>query len=118
MLLLSCDAREDSSTMSASATDPQVLQARDISAWLGRWTGPEGTYLDVAVNAAAYSVTVSNLDGPRTFAATPAADGITFERDGVRESIRATDGPGTGMKWLQSKHDCIVIKPGEGFCRD
>ncbi len=24
----------------------------------------------------------------------------------------------TGMKWLLEKRNCLVIKQGEGFCRD
>jgi hypothetical protein len=31
--------------------------------------------------------------------------------------LRATDGAGTGMKWLADKTDCLVVAPGEGFCR-
>lgn len=34
------------------------------------------------------------------------------------ETIRATNGPGTGMKWLADKRNCFVIRPGEGFGRD
>ena len=40
------------------------------------------------------------------------------ERDGRVESIRATRGPETGMKWLVDKSDCLTIRTGEGFCRD
>lgn len=59
-----------------------------------------------------------NLDGARTFPATATAEGISFERDGVRESIRVTDGAATGMKWLADKSDCLTVKPGEGYCRN
>jgi hypothetical protein len=39
-------------------------------------------------------------------------------RDGTTETIRATDGAGTGMKWLANKTDCLVVTVGsEGFCR-
>jgi hypothetical protein len=115
LLLLSCKAAEDS-----PAVDAPVAPGGDspASAWLGRWIGPEGTDLVIATGDGRYTVTVSNLDGPRTFGATPSANGLAFDRDGIRESIRASDGPGTGMKWLQSKRDCLVIRPGEGFCRD
>jgi hypothetical protein len=34
------------------------------------------------------------------------------------ESIRATDGPATGMKWLSDKSNCLTIRSGEGYCRD
>ena len=39
-------------------------------------------------------------------------------RDGVRESLRPGSGVETGMKWLQDKSDCLVVKPGEGYCRE
>lgn len=88
------------------------------AAWLGRWTGPEGTWLDIAGSNGAWTVTVSNLDGPRTFAAVAGNGTLAFERDGRQESLHAADGAGTGMKWLVEKHDCLVIRSGEGFCRD
>ena len=36
---------------------------------------------------------------------------------GKQEKIYATNGIGTGMKWLADKNDCLAIRPGEGFCR-
>lgn len=87
-------------------------------AWLGRWNGPEGTFLLLEGAAGRYVVTVQNLDGPRTFDGVAAGDAIRFARDGVEESLQATDGAGTGMKWLADKHDCLAVRPGEGYCRD
>ena len=87
-------------------------------AWLGRWTGPEGTYLELAGANGAYEVTIKDLDAARTFAGATAGDRIEFQRDGVAESIRATNGDATGMKWLAGKTNCLTIKPGEGYCRD
>ena len=87
-------------------------------AWLGRWTGPEGTYLELAGANGAYEVTIKDLDAARTFAGATAGDRIEFQRDGVAESIRATNGDATGMKWLAGKVNCLTIKPGEGYCRD
>jgi hypothetical protein len=34
------------------------------------------------------------------------------------ESIHAGNGEDTGMKWLLDKKNCLIIKYGEGFCRD
>lgn len=102
----------------AGCEDPAVANAERADAWLGRWTGPEGTWLLIAGGQGAYEVTVSNLDGPLVFAGRSVADGIEFTRAGTTEVIRATDGAGTGMKWLVEKQDCLVIRPGEGFCRD
>jgi hypothetical protein len=103
-----------------TGASPAVASAPSPSAqaWLGRWTGSEGSYLDIVRRGDAYEVTLNNLDGPRTYAATADADRLSFERDGVREAIRATDGAGTGMKWLDGKTRCLVVKPGEGFCRE
>lgn len=110
MLLTGCDQQG-----ADEVVEPAPTPARQ---WVGRWTGPEGTYLDIALADASYQVTIRDLDAARTFAATPGPEGLAFERDGAAETIRATDGPGTGMKWLTDKADCLVVRPGEGFCRD
>ncbi|WP_426211754.1 hypothetical protein [Massilia sp. TWP1-3-3] len=85
---------------------------------LGRWSGPEGTFLLVEGEGGKYVVTVQNLDGPRTFDAKGAGDSVTFVRDGKTMTIKPTNGAGTGMKWLAKRKDCVVIEAGEGFCRD
>lgn len=86
--------------------------------WLGKWDGPEGTSLQISAAQGSYAVTIKNLDGARTFQAAAGKDQLSFERDGVQETIRPTDGAGTGMKWLASKSRCLTVKLGEGFCRD
>jgi hypothetical protein len=86
--------------------------------WVGRWNGPEGTYLTIAGANGTYEITIKDLDAARTFAGAAAGGRIEFRRDGVRESIAATDGDATGMKWLAGKAQCLTIKAGEGFCRD
>ena len=87
-------------------------------AWVGRWFGPEGTYLELAGANGVYEVTIKDLDAARTFAGATAGERIEFVRDGVPESIRATNGDATGMKWLAGKASCLTIKAGEGYCRD
>jgi hypothetical protein len=85
--------------------------------WVGQWNGPEGTFLRIAGGNGRYRVTLKNLDGPRSFAGTATANGIVFERDGIVERLRATDGAGPGMKWLADRSDCLVVRTGEGYCR-
>ncbi len=85
---------------------------------LGRWKGPEGTFLLLEGEGGKYVVTIQNLDGPRTFDGKGAGNAITFVRDGKNMAIRPTNGAGTGMKWLAGRKDCVVIDTGEGFCRD
>jgi len=87
-------------------------------AWVGRWNGPEGTYLVVAGAAGVYEITIKDLDAARTFNGFAAGDRIEFRRDGTAEAIRATTGDETGMKWLAGKTTCLTIKLGEGYCRD
>ena len=97
---------------------PAPAPAPATDAWLGQWNGPEGTFIQLAGGGGKYEVTVRNLDGPRTFPGTAAGDRIEFERDGVKESLRATNGAETGMKWLSEKSNCLTVRSGEGYCRD
>jgi hypothetical protein len=93
-------------------------EKNDLDEWIGRWDGPEGTYLSIAKSKEGYALEIANLDGPRTFEATSNGEQLQFERDGQVQSIRATNGVQTGMKWLLDKTDCLTINVGEGFCRD
>lgn len=81
---------------------------------LGKWQGVEGTYMIVRDN----DVAIANLDGERVFAAQRSGNIITFTRDGVTETAHPGTGADTGMKWLTDKKDCLVVKSGEGYCRD
>ncbi|HUR19271.1 MAG TPA: hypothetical protein VMZ90_00595 [Vicinamibacterales bacterium] len=101
---------------SAPTPEPSAA-APNPSQWIGKWFGPEGTYVDIAKDAERYRLIIANLDGPRTFQGVADGRRLMFERDGVRESIKAGTGAETGMKWLLEKKDCLVVKPGEGYCR-
>lgn len=109
--LLGCTGSERSSV------SPPSSEFAAMDAWLGRWIGPEGTYLEIGGGHGRYQLTVADLDGPRSYEGEAQAAGIVFERDGAQAVIRATDGVGTGMKWLADESNCLVINPGEGFCR-
>jgi putative lipoprotein len=86
--------------------------------WLGQWNGPEGTYLILTKNGDQYSVEIRSLDGVQTYDGVASGDRIRFLREGTAETIHAEKGDETGMKWLAGKKNCLVIKVGEGFCRD
>ena len=86
--------------------------------WLGQWNGPEGTFLRLEGGKGSYTITIQDLDGPRTYQGTAVGTHIQFDRNGVKESIRATNGTATGMKWLSDRSNCLTIRPGEGYCRD
>lgn len=86
-----------------------------IQGWQGIWFGPEGMSLTlVAKENSKYEVTI---DETQTFEGVAGPDYIAFERDGIQERIKATDGEATGMKWLADESNCLTIKDGEGYCR-
>ena len=128
-LLLSsaCQSKRDSTAAPSVAppvsnnepakSQPSVEKSLPES-WLGKWDGPEGTFLRVSKSGEKYQITIQNLDGPRTFDAAPMGDRLGFTRDGQSETIHAGNGEDAGMKWLLDKKNCLVIRKGEGFCRD
>lgn len=90
-------------------------------AWVGRWTGVEGTYLVVAKakQAGRYTLEMQyTLDDKGVFDGTASADGIAFTRPDGPQTLRTSDGDATGLKYLAGKKDCLTVKPGEGYCRD
>jgi len=127
MLIVGCESKREvpaSSPASQTNTDNAPAKASpDVRAtipesWLGKWDGPEGTFLQVSKANDKYQVTIQNLDGPRTFDATPADGKLHFVRDGQSESIHSGNGEDAGMKWLLDKKNCLVVRKGEGFCRE
>ena len=107
----------DPGTSRVSTDGAAAVSSPVTEGWLGRWNGPEGTFLLLERATDGYAVTIQNLDGPRVFPALVVGEQIQFERDGITEVIRATDGAGTGMKWLVDKTNCLTIRSGEGYCR-
>lgn len=116
----------------ASAAPGEVTVAADASgnknrgnagdkgpnSWLGQWDGPEGTYIVLSKNGDKYSVDIRSLDGVQSYQGVAAGDHIQFAREGATETIRAGNGEQTGMKWLAGKKNCLVVKSGEGYCRE
>ena len=117
--LVSCDKKEPVTSTENAATS-QISIAKNIPTdkWLGKWIGPEGTFLQLSGGDGKYDIIIQDLDGPKTFSGESSGTEIQFERSGIKETIHATNGEGTGMKWLSEKSDCLTIKPGEGYCRD
>lgn len=114
--LVACSKPGDP-TVAPPAPAPAAAASVVSSSWVGRWQGPEGSYLEIAGGPGTYSITVQNLDGPRSFDAKAGSGTLVFVRDGAVETLRAGNGTDTGMKWLADKRDCLVVKTGEGYCR-
>jgi hypothetical protein len=125
VVLASCQSGNQPTAPSSTETGtPPALRStpgaanRPTDLWLGQWTGPEGTFLLLSSNGDKYVVKIQSLDGPATYEGVASGNQIQFERQGKTEFIRADSGKETGMKWLLDKETCLIIKTGEGFCRD
>jgi hypothetical protein len=89
-------------------------------AWIGKWLGVEGLVLDIqpAGETGHYVLSVTLLDGTNSYDGVADGDMIRFIRNGRPESIRKATGDETGLKWLAGKQNCLMIREGEGFCRE
>ncbi|WP_336959767.1 hypothetical protein [Sphingobium aquiterrae] len=91
--------------------------------WMGRWTGPEGLFLDIRAaddgTPGHYALTIQDtLDRKADYAGMADGKGIGFTRDGKAFSIRPGSGADTGFKYLADKKDCLIVQKGkEGYCR-
>lgn len=118
LLAASCEDRKTDSEQVVAAAASGATSTPVADKWLGKWSGPEGTFLQLVGSNGKYEVTIQNLDGSRKFQGQAAGDHVEFERNGVKESLRATNGAETGMKWLSEKSNCLTVRAGEGYCRD
>ena len=106
-----------SPTGSPSAT-PANAGTSKVDSLVGRWTGPETSYLNVSKKGEKYSIEIANLDGPKTYEGTAKGDLIEFSRNGKTETIKAATGAETGMKGFEKETNCVVVTKGsEGFCK-
>ena len=124
LLLAGCGRSEPEKAQPAPhGAQPPAPKPRDTSvtdSWVGKWVGVEGLAIDIEPRGAAgrYRLTVHLLDGVEQFAGEADGDVIRFDRNGKPAVLRHVTGAETGLKWLAEKKDCLMIEPGEGFCRD
>ena len=125
LLMIACSSRDQSDATPSASPTSAPAPASTISTpgsttdqWLGKWIGPEGTFLELSKQGEQYSVMIQSLDGPATYQGLSTGDHIEFQRSGHRESIHAGNGQETGMKWLLDKKTCLIVKIGEGYCRN
>ena len=120
LLMLCLGACNDQTIEPANDTSGsrETITSISTDAWLGKWNGPEGTFLEITGGEGKYTIIIQNLDGPKTYQGNSSGEEIAFERDGIAETIHATNGSETGMKWLADKSDCLTVRTGEGYCRD
>lgn len=129
--LAACDGQPKEPNLQASAapqrpakadTATPVMASVPTNAWVGRWVGPEGTFLEIANKDGLYSgrYTLTNrysLDAQASFEALADRNSLVFTRNGTKLRLIAGSGDETGMKWLAGKTNCLIVAPGEGYCR-
>lgn len=118
LLLIGCSERDVESKSSSLVTSQNSERVIPTDLWLGQWNGPEGTFLRIAGGKGSYEITIQDLDGARNFNGRAVGEAIQFDRNGVQESLHATTGSETGMKWLSDKSNCLTVRLGEGYCRN
>ncbi len=102
----------------AQDVPPAAVVTTVTDQWLGQWNGPEGTYLRITGDKGIYEIAIRDLDTETKFHGIGIGDRIEFERKGLKETLHATNGAATGMKWLADKIQCLIVRAGEGYCRD
>jgi len=103
----------------AEATDPATASHR-FADWAGKWTGVEGMYATITpTEPGKYKLEMqSDLDTKGTYDGEDSEHGIKFKRGSEELSLRRGSGDETGLKYLAGKKECLIVKEGEGYCRD
>ncbi len=105
-------------SIAASEVASQTVNGTfDALAYIGKWTGAKGATLKIVPNGSGYTLTIANDAGSHDYAATVKDGALTFDRDGSSLTLTKGDGTATGEEALKGKHDCIVVAPGEGYCK-
>lgn len=101
------------------AEDPATAPHR-FASWAGKWTGVEGMYATITTaEPGKYKLEMqSDLDTKGTYDGSDSEHGIKFKRGSEELSLRRGSGDETGLKYLAGKKDCLIVKDGEGYCRD
>lgn len=132
MLLAGCEKAEAPAPADTMTTDVPVETApmgeeidsaaasHRFASWAGRWTGPEGLYVAVTpVGPGRYRLEMqSDLDTKGVYDGQDSEHGIRFRRGGEQLSLHRGSGDESGLKYLAGKQECLIVKTGEGYCRD
>ncbi len=104
----------------ATPTPGATAATSGAQAYLGRWVGVEGMYLNVTepVPGEVKLEMQYDLDNKGQYTGTVTPEGIRFKRGADTLLLRPSNGDATGLKWLAGKKDCLTVKSGEGYCRD
>ncbi len=108
-------------TPSINETSPPPADAAHrFASWAGKWTGVEGMYLVIRPTVdQRYSLDMQyDLDNKVTVEGRDSEHGLQFTRNGEKLSLTRAAGKDIGLKYLDGKTQCLMVKPGEGYCRN
>lgn len=130
-LLTGCEKAEAPAPVQTTTTEVPVEtvpgdieagadSAHRFASWAGKWTGVEGMYVTITTaEPGKYKLEMqSDLDTKGSYDGADSEHGIMFKRGGEELSLHRGSGDETGLKYLAGKTDCLIVKPGEGYCRD
>lgn len=91
-----------------------------FASWAGKWTGVEGMYVTITPGEPGkYKLEMqSDLDTRGSYDGSDSEHGIQFKRGGEQLSLHRGNGDDTGLKYLAGKKECLIVRDGEGYCRD
>ena len=124
LILSACQKAEEApaaeTNESVAVAEETVPETVDVTAWTGKWTGPEGLYVNITpgTDGKIALEMQSDLDTKGSYEGSATADGISFKRGEETLTLKKSTGDETGLKYLAGKKDCLMVKSGEGYCRD
>ena len=124
LLISACKKVEEvpvaDATEAVTVPEQTVTAMVDVADWAGKWTGPEGLYVIVTPGTEGKIALEmqSDLDTKGSYEGTATADGVSFKRGDEMLMLKQATGDQTGLKYLAGKKNCLMVKSGEGFCRD
>ena len=127
--LAGCSGGQDDVPRNVTMVEPRPAVASSSAqpsprdGYVGHFVGVEGMFLDVEATPEPhrYKLTMQwDLDHRGTFYAEqrPLELQLDFVREGKWLGLMPTTGDRTGLKYLSGKKDCLMVKKGEGYCRD
>ena len=90
------------------------------SAFVGRWRGGEGTYMNITRQGTGFVVDNQwglDEDMRGVFKADLRAEALRFRRNGVTVTVRPSIGDKINRSALRGKKDCLMVSGDEGYCR-
>lgn len=118
LLLTACSDTSTSTAIPEESTTS--TSTHQYAGWEGKWVGVEGMFVEITSDAPGqYKLEMqSDLDSYGTYEGTDTPQGIEFTREGQIYTLQTGTGDETGLKYLTGKSECLIVKSGEGYCRD